>query len=180
MRFSLSEFKPTLFFLSKFIGLYLVASLLYGFYITSYSPRPDPMTSWISETTAAALTFFGWPVTTHNHLHDATCSLWFEGRGILAVYEGCNGLNTIIIFAAFMVAFGPLNRSLLWFLPLGILIIIVMNILRIALLFVVSEYIPQAMYFTHKYLFTAFLYGVIFLLWLWWIWKFARKNASAE
>jgi hypothetical protein len=43
-------------------------------------------------------------------------------------------------------------------------------------LFLVSEYMPKAMYFTHKYFFTAILYVVIFALWLWWIRAFAMKK----
>jgi exosortase/archaeosortase family protein len=54
-----------------------------------------------------------------------------------------------------------------------------MNLLRISLLFFVSRFLPDAMYFVHKYLFTAFLYAVIFGLWLIWIRKFTRQTTHA-
>lgn len=100
-----------------------------------------------------------------------TTALVYEGKSILEVYEGCNGLNIMIIFVAFIVAFGPLNRSTLWFVPAGLMIIHVMNLLRIGLLFFVAKDLPDMMYFTHKYLFTASLYIVIFALWWFWVRK---------
>jgi exosortase family protein XrtF len=169
--FSFSEFKPTLLFLGKFIGIYLAGNLLYGIYITAYHPRPDPVTHVVSEQTAVALTVCGWEVTSIDNKRKPTTQLIYNNKAILAVYEGCNGINTIIIFVAFIIAFGPLTRTTAWFLPMGIAIIHITNLFRIGLLFFVAEFMPQFMYFTHKYLFTAILYIVIFLLWIVWVKK---------
>lgn len=170
---SFKEFKPTIFFLVKFVGLYLVGNLLYGWYVTHYEPKPDPVTHVVARQTAGILSFCGWPVTIYDYKEIPTTSLLYEGRSILAVYEGCNGLNTAIIFAAFIIAFGPVSRAWAWFIPLGLLIIHSMNLARIAMLFFVSEYLPNAMYFVHKYLFTAILYAIIFILWVWWVRRFS-------
>lgn len=171
---SLQEFKPTILFLVKFVGLYLVGNLLYGLYITAYEPEPDPVTHWVSDQTAMILSAGGWPVKIVDRISTPTTALLYEGRSILSVYEGCNGLNTMILFVAFIVAFGPVDRTFLWFVPLGIVIIHGVNLLRIMLLFFVAEYMPRFMYFTHKYVFTIFLYAVIFILWIVWVQKLAR------
>ena len=178
--FSIQEFKPTIFFLVKFLGLYLVGNLLYGMYVTAYEPHPDPVTHWVSSHTAAILISCGYPVSTYDYKEIPTTSLLYRGKAVLAVYEGCNGLNTAIIFVAFVISFGPVCRAWLWFIPLGLLIIHLMNLGRITLLFFVAAYMPDAMYFTHKYLFTAFLYGVIFLLWVWWVKKFSFSKKSEQ
>lgn len=175
--FSLKEFKPTIFFLIKFIGFYLTANLLYGIYVTGYRPQPDPATRWVSAQTASLITTCGWPTTIRDDGKKPTTLLLYENRPVLAVYEGCNGINTIIIFASFIFAFGPFGRKMLWFIPLGILIIHVANLARIVLLFFVAEYRPDFMYFVHKYLFTASLYVVIFLLWIWWVKSVSRKKS---
>jgi exosortase family protein XrtF len=94
------------------------------------------------------------------------------------VYEGCNGLNVMIIFVAFLVAFGPIGRTLAWFIPLGLFIIHLVNLARIGLLFWVSLYMPKYMYFTHKYFFTAILYVVVFVLWIWWVRRYASDKPS--
>lgn len=177
-RFSLREFRPTIFFLGKFLGLYLVGNLLYGLFVTSFSPLPDPATRWVSEQTGFVLTSCGWPVDVYDHQRKATTMVRYDDREVLSVYEGCNGINTMIIFVAFLIAFGPLNKTLLWFIPVGLLIIHLVNLARITLLFFVAEYRPDFMYFIHKYLFTATLYAVIFLLWVWWVKKYSAVSRA--
>jgi exosortase family protein XrtF len=176
--FSFEEFKPTILFLGKFLGLYLAGNLLYGLFVTNFEPKPDPVTRLVSEQTGFVLTACGWPTDVYDHHKRATSLIRYDDREILAVYEGCNGLNTMIIFVAFLLAFGPVNKKLLWFIPLGILIIHVANLMRITLLFFVAEYRPDFMYIIHKYVFTATLYLVIFLMWVWWVKKLSLRTGE--
>jgi exosortase family protein XrtF len=178
---SFKEFKPTIFFLLKFIGLYLAGNILYGLYITSFEPRPDPVTHSVTVQTGIVLNVCGFRVDVADRENKPTTDINYFGKSKLAVFEGCNGLNTMIIFVAFLLAFGPISKPLLWFIPLGILIIHFANLCRITLLFLVSEYFPNAMYFTHKYFFTAILYVVIFSLWVWWVkvYSLPKKQPAA-
>ena len=178
---SLKEFKPTILFLVKFAGIYLVANLLYGIYVTAYSPRPDPITSIASRQTAFALGVCGWPSTTKDDERKPTTQLIHEDRSVLAIYEGCNGINIMIIFVAFLVAFGPIGKPLLVFALAGIVIIHLMNIARIAVLFWVVLYLPDFVYFMHKYLFTAILFVIVFVLWIVWVKRFSHvKEVPTE
>jgi exosortase family protein XrtF len=170
----LKEFKPTILFLVKFIGIYVVANLLYGIYVTAYSPGPDPITSLVSRQTAVALGVCGWPSTTIDNEKKPTTLLNHEGRSVLAIYEGCNGVNIMIIFVAFLFAFGPIGKPLWIFALVGILMIHLMNLLRISLLFWVVLYLPDFVYFVHKYLFTAMLFIFVFVLWIVWVRKFSK------
>ncbi len=172
------EFKPTILFLAKFIGLYIVGNLLYGWYVTAYHPKPDPVTRWVTQQTASALRTSGWDCEAHDLPGKATTYIELNNRAVISVFEGCNGLNVMIIFAAFLVAFGPITKSMAWFLPLGLLVIHLTNLGRIGLLFVVSLQLPDQFYFVHKYLFTAIIYVAVFLFWIWWVTKFALKNAK--
>ena len=176
---SIKEFRPTIVFLIKFVGIYLVGNLLYGLYITGYEPRPDPVTHTVTVQTGIVLNACGYRVDVEDRTNKPTTDITYFGKTRLAVFEGCNGLNVMIIFIAFLFAFGPLIKELAWFIPLGLIIIHFANLCRITLLFLVSEYMPKAMYFTHKYFFTAILYVVIFALWLWWIRAFAMKKKVA-
>lgn len=171
-RISITEFKPTIFFLVKFIGIYVVANLIYGAFITAYSPRPDPITTEVTVHTSTALQLCGWTTNIQDNKTKPTTELILANKAILSVYEGCNGINVMIIFVAFVIAFGPITKTLWWFIPLGLVVIHFMNLVRIALLFWVAIYLPDFMYFTHKYLFTAILYVVVFLLWVVWVKKF--------
>ena len=178
---SLKEFKPTILFLVKFVGIYLVSNLLYGIYVTAYSPRPDPITIIASRQTAFALGVCGWPSTTKDDEKKPTTQLIHEDRSVLAIYEGCNGINIMIIFVAFLVAFGPIGKPLLVFALAGIVIIHLMNLARIAVLFWVVLYLPDFVYFMHKYLFTAILFVIVFVLWIVWVKRFSHlKEVSTE
>ncbi|MBL0744007.1 exosortase family protein XrtF [Chryseolinea lacunae] len=170
---SWQEFKPTVFFLLKFVGIYVVANLLYGAYVTRYRPHVDGATREVTVQSAWFLSACGWPTTAVDDLAAPTTNMVFKTDNILAVYEGCNGINVAIIFIAFLVAFGPMGRNLLWFSVMGLFILHVANLGRIVSLFWVAVYMPDAMYFTHKYLFTAFLYLVVFVLWIWWVRKYS-------
>ncbi len=175
--FSIKEFMPTILFLVKFVGIYVVGNFLYGLYVTAYSPAPDPVTHWVSDQSAIVLTSCGWPTTIQDHGNKPTTKLVFDNKNILAIYEGCNGINVMIIFVAFIIAFGPWSRELLWFIPLGLLIIHIMNLARVIFLFWVAIYMKDYMYFMHKYFFTVILYVVVFVLWVWWVKKFTSKKA---
>lgn len=175
----LYEFKPAILFLAKFISIYLLSNLLYGWYITSWYPSPDPVTSWVTQQSADILKLFGWETLTYNHSVKPTTYIVYEQKSIVSVYEGCNGLNVVIIFLAFLIAFGPISKEFAWFVPLGILVIHFGNLARIILLFLVSIKLPDFLFFTHKYLFTAFIFLFVFLLWLWWVFKLSKSREQA-
>lgn len=177
---TLKEFLPTILFLGKFLALYLVLNLVYGAYVSSFEPGPDPATHRVSQQTSDLLNLFGWGTAIHDNDRKPTTELSYQNRDVLSIYEGCNGINVMIIFVAFLVAFGPFNKRLPGYAVLGILILHLSNLGRIAALFWVSLYQPDFMYFLHKYLFTATLYVVTFLLWVVWVrWNSAAKKAKA-
>ena len=169
------EFKPTIWFLGKFIGFYFIGSLLYGVYITSYEPEADPVTNVVTRHSSWVLNILGWHSIALNYEGKPTTALEYHGRGIVSVYEGCNGLNVMIVFLSFIVAFGPVNKKAAWFAPVSLAIIYITNLARIVFLFFVVLYFPRYTYYLHKYFFTAFIYLVVLLLWLWWVKKYGKK-----
>ena len=163
------RFLPALYFVGRFVGLYVVGNILYGWMVESYAPKPDPATAVVSEQTANLLSSVGYVTQTQQSVHGPYILLHWSEKNILAVYEGCNGLNVMIVFLSFLVGMGPYGKRMLWFVPFGLLIIHGMNLMRIGGLFFVAIYRPAEFYFIHKYLFTAVLYVVVFLLWIWWL-----------
>lgn len=177
----LSEFKPTILFLGKFLGLYLILNVLYGLYVSSYQPRPDPVTNMVTVHTSGVLKVLDHPATILDQEKRPSTTLYHNHRAIVSVYEGCSGLNIAIIFVSFLFAFGPYTRQMLWFVPLGLIIIHLFNLVRIAGLFLITIHKPAWTYFLHKYLFTAFIYAVVFSLWFWWVNRFtATKRHATE
>lgn len=163
------EFSPTIIFLLKFIGVYMVGSLCYGIFVTMYEPKADPVTIMVTEQSADVLTVLGWPSSTYEYSGKPTVAIVHDKEAIVSVFEGCNGINVIIVFAAFVFSFGKLRKEALWFFPSGLIIIHIANITRIILLFFVSIQLPGYLYFSHKYFFTAFIYAVVVGLWFGWV-----------
>lgn len=171
----IQEFKPTLLFLGKFVALYFIGNLLYGLYVTSYEPHPDPVTNLVTRQTSWTLNSLNWENEIEDNLTRPSTFIIYGGHRILSVYEGCNGLNVMIIFAAFIVAFGPITKTILWFIPMGLVIIHLFNLIRILLLFFVSLEFPDFLYIVHKYIFTGIIFFIVFLLWIGWVKFYALK-----
>jgi len=165
----LKRFLPALYFVLKFVGLYVVGNIAYGLMVEHYDPKPDPVTRAIAVQTAALLNHTGFPSETKDNPAQPNVILSWSGRNILAIYEGCNGLNVMIVFMSFILAMGPYTNRMIWFVSSGLLLIHVMNLARIYGLFMVAVYLPEQFYFVHKYLFTAFLYVIVFITWIIWI-----------
>ena len=172
----INEFKPTLLFLARFLVIYVVGNLAYGAWITHWHPQPDPLTHEVTQQSATIIRTLGFEVQVHDYPNKPTTYIQLRSNAIVSVYEGCNGANVALVFLAFLLAFGPYTRAMIWFAPLGLLALHLANLARIVLLFLVSLYEPEYLYFTHKYLFTAFIYLVAFLLWMVWVVKLAKPT----
>jgi exosortase family protein XrtF len=169
------EFKPALYFVGKFLVVYLVLNTMYGIYISTYDNRPDPITRMVTEHAVSVLNTFGYDAATGS-TPSPYVPVLLHGESTVSVFEGCNSLNVMIVMLAFVIAYrGPL-KNYFWFVPLSLVLIYIFNLIRIDLLVMVSVYLPDYMYFTHKYFFTAFIYAVVFLLWFWWVKGLARTS----
>lgn len=164
----LKEFKPAILFVTKFLIIYFVGNILYGVYVESFNQVVDPITNWVTKQSVNVLNNVGEVTEAFEDEANPKVHILTNERTVLSVYEGCNGVNVIVIFVAFLFAYGGKWIRLLWFVPIGIILIHLANLTRIVLLYFVAEYYPNFMYFTHKYLFTGFIY--VFVLMLWYLW----------
>jgi exosortase family protein XrtF len=169
------DFKPSILFLAKFIGLYIILNVLYGFYLDASKGKADYMTQWVTEQTANIIDIYEGKISTGPKDDLKSIFIFKEDAAILSVYEGCNGLNVMVIFVSFLFAYGKIGTKMLWYIPLGVLVIHLFNLLRILLLFHVTISMPDFLYFSHKYLFTAFIYIAVFGMWALWIFKVNEK-----
>jgi exosortase/archaeosortase family protein len=83
------------------------------------------------------------------------------------------------LFGGFVLAFpGPWQRKL-WFIPLGMALIWVLNVLRVAALALNHHYAHQSVDFNHHYTFTFMVYACIFGLWMLWARRLAVKSSQS-
>lgn len=175
-----TEFKPAIRFLLIFIGIYIGGNVVYGLWINSFDGTPDTMTYSVTKQTAAVLNTAGYGLNAMRNTQGPTVFLRNENKTILNIYEGCNGINVMIVFVSFLLAFGGSARKLSWFAPAGLVIIHLANIARIVLLYFVAIEFSNYFYYVHKYVFTAIIYLIVFLLWAIWVIRInARRGAKA-
>jgi exosortase family protein XrtF len=165
----LREFKPALLFLAKFLGIYIAGNIAYGVFVESYHPSADPMTALVALQSAGCLQAVSYESSIEMNTLLPTVFLKKGPLIVLDVYEGCNGINVMIVFIAFIFAYGGPGKKMLWFIPTGLIVIHLFNLLRIMLLYYLAEDHISQFYFFHKYGFTAFIYLVVFGLWYAWV-----------
>ncbi len=95
-------------------------------------------------------------------------TLYFQNLKGVEVNGTCSGLKQFYQWAILMILFpGPWKKKL-WFIPLGIVIIHLVNILRIVILSVIMHNNPDIWHFSHDWILRPFFYVVIFAMWMVW------------
>ena len=114
------------------------------------------------------------PVTTSNN------TLFFENNGAVTVLGSCSGLKQFYQWTVLMILFpGPWLKKL-WYIPVGIIIIHIVNIIRIVILSVVVIHWPQYWDFIHEWILRPFFYVVIFGMWVLWVETLRFCEGEAE
>lgn len=99
-----------------------------------------------------------------------------DGFPGLWVGDNCNGLVLFALFAGFVIAYpGPVLKKLIY-IPIGILILQLLNIIRVVVLAIIQTYSLEMTQFNHTYTFTIIIYGAIFLLWMYWVNKLSGHS----
>lgn len=165
-------------FLLVFVGVYLTLNTMYAFYIEHYRPSSDPFTQSIAKQAAVLLRAADPSIQITPSASTPFVSLYDDRGHVIDVFEGCNGINVMVVYISFLLAFWGSWRLLAMFAVGGMVVIHAMNLIRITLLFGVVCYFPDQLYFFHKYLFTGVIYVVVFVLWYFWV-KRVKNYQSA-
>ncbi len=103
-----------------------------------------------------------------------------RGTPGLFIGDSCNGINLFALYSIFIISFPGKLLSKFIFIPAGIIIIHLLNIFRILFLAIIETYSYAWTEFNHTYTFTLFIYGVIFLLWLFWINRYSAMRKTEK
>lgn len=94
------------------------------------------------------------------------------------IIEECTGVYEVLIFSAAVLAFPTVWSKKLVGFGLGIPILYLFNVLRIAVLIVVGKHAPQYFDFMHLYFWQATLILMITSVWLLWITQVVNRDWS--
>lgn len=176
MKNLLQQYKPFLLFLGKFIASYLILTILYQSYLKQFDEKNaevDTFTQSVAEQSASVLSLFDSKSYTMPHMTEPTVKLFYKGKYISRIIEGCNALSVIILFISFVIAFTGKFKKTIIFILLGSVLIHILNIGRIALLCVALYNFPKFEHLLHEVIFPLVIYGVVFLLWVIWVNKYS-------
>lgn len=179
----LQKNKPVIRFLLIFFGSYLVLTFLYNFYLNKASSTqyyPEIITHVVALQSQDLIGVFGYETAITPSDYDPSMRIAVNGDNVVRIVEGCNSISVMVLFLAFILAFKKDWKSTLLYIFAGLVIIYVLNILRIALLTIAIHEYPQYTEFLHTTLFPAFIYGVVFLLWFFWVRNYKPKSDEED
>jgi exosortase family protein XrtF len=175
-------YRPFLSFLLRFIVSYALLTLMYQGYLQQYDSSKkevDYITYQVAEQSKWVLHFFDDSAYTAPNYKEAGVKLFYHNTWIARIIEGCNAVSVMILFTAFVLAFRGTWQRTLWFVPVGIGLIHLANILRIALLAIALYHYPAYEHALHGILFPMVIYGIVFLLWMVWVNRFSNYAAPS-
>lgn len=160
-----------------FLALFLVI-LSTGFTLISLNAVNDhviePFTAGVAKASGIALDLIGQDVTMNGtRIRNA--------RFAVNIRNGCNGVETMIIFLAAVVAFPAPWRARAWGLVLGIVAIQIVNLIRVVALFLTGAYFPRFFDSSHTVVWQTIVIAFGVLLWIFWANRFAApRTVTAE
>ena len=170
------EYLPFLKFLGKFLGSYIVLALLYNIYLQSFDTEkfePDSFTVLVAKQSAQILGWCDFDFKYELSHNDPSVTYCVNNTPFVRIIEGCNALSIMVLFTSFVLAFFSGWFKTIRFLVIGIIVIHILNVARIALLTLGLFYYPQYKELLHDIVFPLFIYGVVFILWVLWVNKFS-------
>ncbi|MBK7666239.1 MAG: archaeosortase/exosortase family protein [Sphingobacteriaceae bacterium] len=158
-----------------YIGLYL----FYEFIIKRYTGIDRAFIRLIINSSDVVLQGFGYD--TFKRLGDTDYpGIGIDGSTGVWVGASCNALTLFFLFAVFVFAYPGHQKNKIWFIPIGIITIHILNIFRVVALALLSLYKPEYLEFNHTYTFTFIVYCYIFLLWMIWVNKYSIRGTDAK
>lgn len=177
MKSLLAKYKLVVRFILTFLLVYIALSVVYKFYLQFSDGSkfyPDYMTHLVSKQTNSLLETLGYNVQMLPHPDEPSLKVIFKGVYISRIIEGCNSISVIILFASFIVAFASNFKTTFFYMLSGSVLIYTVNLLRIVLLTIGLYHYPHQNDVFHTVVFPAVIYGLVFLLWIFWVNRFSK------
>ncbi len=164
--------KAVIKFLLVFFGSYIILTLAYQAYLKYYTSEkfyPDYVTHQVAKQSYHLIDMLGYETYIAKHPRKPSMVIAVKDKYVASIIEGCNGLSVIILFLSFILAFSKGFKKTSIFIISGILLIYVLNLIRIVLITLGLYFYPEYKELLHEVLFPLFIYGVVFLLWVYWV-----------
>lgn len=166
--------KALIVFLLRAAGIYLIWFIVYKGWLYKDGTIDHFLITHLIRITSFVLKTIGYTIFNEGRL------IGIENSTGLIVSTSCDGFSLFMLFAGFIMAYPGSIRSKFIFIPIGLLIIDLLNIVRIITLVIIVKYSPQWLEFNHSYTFTLIMYMIIFFMWVVWIKKGASEGGEGR
>lgn len=181
MKALLIKYKLVLKFVLTFLLVYVLLSVIYKFYLEFFEDSkfyPDYVTHLVALQSKWILTGVGYTAEVLPHPDEPSMKLILNNQYLGRVIEGCNAISVIILFISFIIAFSGEIKKTIFYLLFGSVLIYAVNLLRITSLTLGIYHYPQYADVFHEVIFPGVIYGMVFLLWFFWVNRFSKQTKS--
>jgi exosortase family protein XrtF len=167
-------------FMAQVIVMFIAYQVIEKFYLEKDRRLNASLTQNIAEVSAWGLRGVGYDSYSAQKTFDGVAHdiIFVNARQTVYIEDGCNGLVLMAFFVIFIISYpGPIMKKL-WYIPAGMFLIYVINVLRCMVLAINILYNPASFDFNHKFLYSTLIYIAIFGLWMLWANKLSGNSFS--
>lgn len=183
MKELIKKYKPVIKFILTFLFLYSMLTMVYKFYLdNSHDSKfyPDYVTNLVAKQTRSLIEASGYRAQILPHPNEASMKLFINNKFVARIIEGCNSISIIILFVSFIIAYAGKFKTTFFYLIFGCVLIYIVNLMRIVILTVGLYHYPWRREILHTVIFPLIIYGLMFLLWMFWVNRFVNLKAKNE
>lgn len=168
-------------FILTFLLVYGILTFFYKLYL-DYSVGstyyPDYVTKLVAKQTNALLNTLNYDARITDHPDEASVKLMINDKYVARVVEGCNAISVLVLFVSFIMAFAGKFKTTLLYVLAGSILIYVVNVFRIVILSIGLYHYPWRSEELHTVIFPLIIYGMVFLLWIFWVNRFSNLRTA--
>ena len=137
---------------------------------------PDYVTNLTARQSQLLINSVGYDCRIEAHANEHSMKLIINNKFVARVIEGCNSVSIIVLFVAFMIAFAGEWKRTAFYILAGSVLIYSINLIRIAILSIGLYHYPWRREILHTVIFPLIIYGLVFLLWMFWVRRFTKVH----
>ena len=95
--------------------------------------------------------------------------VYIDNQPVVLVADACNGLELFALYVGFLLCFPGKWKYKLLFIPIGIVLIYIINVIREIILALNYKFFQETFDFNHKYTYVFVVYLFVFAIWRYWL-----------
>ncbi|WP_456437376.1 exosortase family protein XrtF [Psychroserpens sp.] len=175
------KYKSVVKFILTFLTVYFLLTLAYKFYLdlsVGSKYYPDYFTNLVAKQCDMLLHAVGYDTHVIPHPDEPSMKLIINDKFVARVVEGCNSISVIILFISFVIAFAGKFKATFLYIISGSVLIYTVNLVRIVILSIGLYNYPWRREILHTVIFPLIIYGMVFLLWMFWVNRFSKLDKA--